>query len=459
MKMHWLWFPTAVAIISGCQERQDHNTTYQTYCSGCHGSQLQGTTSAAALIKPEWKDHAARDSITASIRDGTPMTTMIAWGNLLTDHEIEGLVDFILMSQDKVPTQPRMVTNEVVSSEDYPLLIEPLLVDGLQTPWAIEFVDASTALISEKLGKLKWLVNNKLDTTSVKGLPQTHLESSTGGYMDIALDPNYRDNGWIYLSYSHTNGDMKDKNALALTKIVRGKIKNYQWVDQQPLFEVPDSLMVIRGNRWGCRFLFDDEKHLFFTIGDMAQDMDSQDPGKATGKVFRIHRDGSIPRDNPFVNQPGAISAVFTVGNRNVQGLAIHPVTRAIWATEHGPKGGDELNILRKGLNYGWPIITYGIDYTDEIISDKTHAEGLEQPVWYWTPSIAVCSAEFCTSPLFPRWENNLLVGSLAFQELHRLVIEDDRVLHQEIVLKGKGRIRDMKFGYDGGLYILMNDP
>jgi glucose/arabinose dehydrogenase len=191
----------------------------------------------------------------------------------------------------------------------------------------------------------------------------------------------------------------------------------------------------------------------------MGKAMASQDVNQPTGKTYRIKPDGSIPNDNPFVNVPNALPAIFTIGNRNVQGLAQHPMTGEIWATEHGPRGGDELNILRKGANYGWPIITYGIDYSGKTISEKDHQEGMEQPVIQWTPSIAVCPAEFCTSVLFRKWKNNLLVGALAYEELHRLTIERDKVVAREMLLKGLGRIRDIKLSPDGALYVLVNKP
>jgi len=277
--------------------------------------------------------------------------------------------------------------------------------------------------------------------------------------MDIALDPAYATNGWVYIAFSHTNGNKSDKNVEGMTKIVRGRIKDHQWTDEQTLFDVPDSLKVSGGNRWGCRFMFDKRGLLYFSIGDMARANDSQNPGKPSGKVFRIHPDGSIPKDNPFVGKKGALPALFTLGNRNVQGIAQHPVTGEIWATEHGPMGGDELNILKKGANYGWPVITYGIDYSGKIVSRETKKEGMEQPIVQWTPSIAVCPAEFVTGNLFPAWKNNLLVGALAFEEIRRLVVEKHSVTDQEVILKGVGRVRELKIGPDGALYVLLNDP
>lgn len=217
--------------------------------------------------------------------------------------------------------------------------------------------------------------------------------------------------------------------------------------------------MVVRGDRWGCRFLFDKDGYLYFTIGDMGKAMASQDLSLPTGKVYRIHPDGSIPKDNPFVNSSGSLPAIFTFGNRNVQGIAQHPVTGAIWATEHGPRGGDELNILKKGANYGWPAITYGIDYSGKTVSEKTEQQGMEQPIVQWTPSIAACPAEFITSPLFANWKNDLMVGALAFEELRRLVIVNNKVIKQEMILKGYGRVRDIKTSPDGSIYVLLNKP
>ena len=436
--------------------------TYSMQCAGCHGANLEGTTSASSLQKSEWenagRNKIIKESISHSIRLGVPSTNMVAWENVLSAKEIRGLVYYIISSQKSLKTEAYGDLPDSIMTQHYVLDIESLVSEGLTTPWGIEFADESRALISEKSGNLRWLINDRLDPQLIKGLPKTHLKSSTGGFMDIALDPEYLSNGWVYLAYSYTNGEVNDEDALSLTKVVRGKINDYQWVEQQTLFEVADSLMVVKGNRWGCRFLFEDD-YLYFSIGDMGKDMDSQNPAKATGKIFRIHKDGVIPKDNPFVNIDKALPAIYTVGNRNMQGIAKHPETGQIWITEHGPRGGDELNILRSGANYGWPVITYGIDYSGKIVSEKTHEVGMQQPVLIWTPSIAVCPAEFSSSHLFPKWKNNLFVGALAFQELRRITIEEERVIHQEIILKGNGRVRDLKFGLDGALYILTNDP
>lgn len=439
-----------------CAQERPSKQIYKTYCAGCHGADLQGN-SATSLIKEEWTYGRGRGSITRNIKFGISGTEMAAFGNVLSDEEIDTLVDYIIAVQKISPSQDRPIPSEI-STSDYTLRIEKLIQDDIETLWGITFVDSTTALFTERKGTIRRMVNDTLDPKPITGMPPTQ-ELRTGGYMDIVTDPNYHNNDWIYLAYSFTPEDIENDNAPAMTKIVRGRIEGYQWYDQETLFEVPDSLLVRKGNRWGSRFLFDREGYLYFTIGDMDRAEASQDPGKAPGKVYRILPDGSIPEDNPYANEPGALKAVYTVGNRNVQGLDQHPDTGDIWATEHGPMGGDELNILKKGANYGWPVITYGIDYDGDIVSDKTHKKGMEQPVVQWTPSIAVAPAQFVDSRMFPKWRNNLLIGALKFEELRRLVIKDKEVIQQEIILKDYGRVRDIQNGPDGALYVLLNSP
>ena len=460
MRKVWIslfWFIISYAI-SSCK-KPDGQELYAIHCAGCHGFDMEGTTSGSKLSNPLWKNEEGRAFIYATIKFGMPSTMMIGWESILNEKEISALADYIVSAQDHRQPHEVNTKTELIKTSDYTLQIEKIVVDNLNTPWAIEFLNRDTALISEKGGSLQWLIKGKLDSSTITGLPKPHLNSYTGGLMDIALDPNFRRNRWIYLSYSHTNGDVNDKSAPAMTKIVRGKIRENQWQEEQVLFEVPDSLMVVHGDRWGCRFLFDEQGFLYFTIGDMGKDMDSQSLEKPTGKVFRINPDGSVPADNPFINEKGALPAIFTIGNRNTQGMALHPQTGAIWSTDHGPQGGDELNILIKGANYGWPVVTHGIDYSGEIISEKTHQEGMEQPVVHWTPSIAVCPAEFISSPLFAKWKDDLLVGALAFQQLRRLDVDGEKVTDQEILFKGMGRVRDLKFDPNGALYVLTNSP
>ncbi|MBE8970912.1 PQQ-dependent sugar dehydrogenase, partial [Nostocales cyanobacterium LEGE 12452] len=437
---------------------QSGQKVYSTYCSGCHGAKLEGSI-ATALIKKEWKHGGDKQSLVKTISKGIPSTEMIGWESVLSKEQIDEIASVIVSAQ----TSPDLIKNLdlplSVKTRNYNLKIEKLVTGGITGPWGLEFVGTNRALITGKTGELRWMVNGKLDDRPISGLPQTYADDNYGGMMDLALEPEHRKTGWVYLAYSHNAQNSKDKMAPGMTKIVRGKVVDHKWVDQQVLFEVQDSLYVKGGSRWGCRFLIDKQGFLYFTIGDMGRADDSQDLSKPTGKIYRINRDGSIPRDNPFYGKPGVIQAIYSWGNRNAQGIAQHPTTGVIYVSEHGPQGGDELNILKNGANYGWPVITYGIDYDGSVITNLTHKDGMEQPITYWTPSIAVGAIEFVTGNRFNRWKNNLIVTALKFQEVRRLVIDGDKVKEQEILLKGYGRVRDVKFGPDGAMYVVTNGP
>ncbi len=457
--MRPLFISFLISILVGSLQAQDAAKVYGQFCAGCHGAEMQGSLSGP-LIKDDWIYGRRKGDLRRNIKYGIKGTEMIAWGMMLDDQQINALTNFIYEAQSLPPDREKQLPTEV-TCEDYHLEIEDWADGDLATPWAIEFISKDLAIISERDGCLRWVRNGLVETIKIQGTPLTHTESSTGGYMDIAIDPNYEDNGWIYLSYSHvgTSENIQDKNAPSLTKIIRGKIVDHQWSEEQTLFQAPDSLLVVRGNRWGCRLLFDNHGKLYFSIGDMAQADDSQKLHKATGKVFRINPDGSIPQDNPFTDTENALPQIFTIGNRNVQGLAQHPASEEIWATEHGPMGGDELNILTAGKNYGWPIATFGIDYSGDMVSDKSSVEGMEDPIYQWTPSNGICPLEFVTSSLFAHWKNQLVAGALAYEELVLLKLDGRSVISEEKILKGYGRVRDVKFGPDGGLYVVLNGP
>jgi glucose/arabinose dehydrogenase len=446
------------SMISLRSVAQNGQVVYKNYCAGCHGSQLQGSA-GPALIKKVWKHGGDRNSLLRTIRNGIPSTEMIKFDGVLSAKEIDAVTDFIL----NVQTSPELVKKSDlplrVDTKLYKLRIERLVTEGLTSPWGLEFVDANQALITGKNGELYSLVNGKLDSHKITGLPKTYATDLVGGMMDLALDPAYKTNGWIYIGFSHNPQNSPDKKSPGMTKIVRGKVREHQWVEEQTLFQVHDSLLVTGGTRWGCRFLFDKQGYLYFTIGDMNRAGDSQILSRPSGKIYRINPDGSIPKDNPLYGKANDLQAIYSWGNRNAQGLAQHPLTGVIYASEHGPQGGDELNILKKGANYGWPVITYGIDYNGSIITTETQRDGMEQPITYWTPSIAVSAIEFVTGRRFPRWQSNLLVTALKFEEIRRLVIDGDKVVEQEVLLKGYGRVRDLKIGPDGALYVLTNAP
>ena len=432
---------------------------YQTHCAACHGAQMQGTAQYSALRKRDWLYGGSREEMLRTVRYGIAGKEMVPWGTRLPKEQVEALVDYILTSRDSTPPAPTGKP-DTLPLKDYTVRIERLVEAGFRsTPWGIEFVDHRRALITEQRGGLRWLVDGKLDPEPIIGVPET-IQYGTGGMMDLALDPDYALNGWVYIGYVHPLGDRgRTDQRPAMTRIIRGRVVDYRWVQQELLFSVPDELYFVDRGRWGCRLLFDKAGYLYFTIGDIRENPDVQRLNKPAGKTYRINRDGSIPKDNPYAGRADAIQAIYTVGNRNVQGIDQHPVTGQIWGTEHGPMGGDELNVLKLGHNYGWPVISHGIDYDGKPITDLTEKEGMDQPVKYWKPSPALSALEFYTGDLFPKWKHHAFVGALVFQEIKRLKLAGETVEEEEVFLKGYGRVRDIKTGPEGAIYVLLNEP
>jgi glucose/arabinose dehydrogenase len=350
-----------------------------------------------------------------------------------------------------LPAQPPATQK----TEDYVLNIETLAILSGQ-PWSIAFFDKNRALVTEKSGLLRVMEHGKILPDPVRNTPRVN-SGGQGGLLGVAIDPEWPKESWVYLSYSHSPNDAT--NGPAMTRIVRGKIVDNAWTEQQVLWESKPEHYREAGVHFGCRIAFDKAGHLYFSMGDRGAQNQAQDPTRPNGKTFRINRDGTIPKDNPFLSNPAAYPAMFSLGNRNPQGLAIHPATDQLWATEHGPRGGDELNLILPGRNYGWPVITYGINYSGTKISDFTHKDGMEQPVIQWTPSPGMCGLTFVTGDLFPKWRHNLLAGALVGQHIKRIVVDGAKATHQEIVLSGRGRIRDVVCGPDGAIYVLTEGP
>jgi len=427
---------------------------YDQYCSNCHGKDLRGGN-AQSLLDGVWQFGDGSGYVTRNIKYGIPHLGMPSYENSLDDGEIRMVVEFLYKEQSMAgvekPDPPAQL-----ESIDYTIGSE-IWVDSLDIPWAIVFLNKDTALFTERPGKLRMIVNGLLIDTPVKGIPEV-LAEGQGGLMDVNIDPSYLGNGWIYLSYSHSiDAPQGEDRAAAMTRIVRGRIRDMQWVDEQLLYEAPFETYRTTRHHYGNRIVFDRKGYLYFSIGDRGAQEQAQDPTKPNGKIHRIYPDGSIPDDNPFRDQ--GLASLYTLGNRNPQGVSVHPLTDEVWAAEHGPLGGDELNLITQGTNYGWPVITYGSNYDGVPVSDFTRKEGYAQPVLYWKPSIAVCGIEFYQGEAFSKWENKLLVGALKFEEVRLLDIEADRVMHQEVIFKNFGRVRDIGFDPEGNIYVLVNKP
>jgi len=339
-------------------------------------------------------------------------------------------------------------TESYIKAED-PKIINystEVVVPNLDIPWGMVFLPDNSMLITEKSGELIHFKNNK--KVSVEGLPEIYVRGQ-GGLMDIELHPNYSENGWIYFSYASQEGEVDGGN----TAIMRAKLRDNQLVDSQLLYKAnPNSK---QGRHFGSRLEFDNEGYLYFSIGERGnRAVNPQDITRDCGKIYRIHDDGRIPNDNPFVNSPNAKKAIYSYGHRNPQGMVKHPETGKIWIHEHGPKGGDEINIIQKGKNFGWPIISHGLNYSGTKFTDHTSLPGMEQPLFYWVPSIAPSGMTFITSDIYPEWKGNLLVGSLKFSYLERLELKNDKVIKREKLFEGMGRVRNVRQGPDGYIYV-----
>ncbi|MDQ8201809.1 PQQ-dependent sugar dehydrogenase [Pelagicoccus sp. SDUM812003] len=321
-----------------------------------------------------------------------------------------------------------------------------LVTSDVVVGWGMAFLPDGSLLVTERSGELFHVKEGK--GSKVAGLPEIRA-GGQGGLLDVILHPNYEETGWIYFSYSSPEGAQPGSN----TAIMRAKLEDGRLVEQETVYKAtPNSE---RGHHFGSRMAFDEEGMLYFSIGDRGdRDVNPQDITRDGGKIYRIHDDGTIPEDNPFVDEDGAKKAIFSYGHRNPQGMAIHPETGEVWIHEHGPRGGDEINIVKKGANYGWPVVTYGINYSGTSITDKTSMPGMEAPFFFWVPSIAPSGMAFVTSDRYPQWKGSLLVGALRFAYLERLEIEDGEVVKREKLLDGQGRLRDVRQGPDGYLYV-----
>lgn len=335
-------------------------------------------------------------------------------------------------AQDKNPVNTKHTYQTVVSK--------------LNNPWGFVFLPNGSMLITEKSGEL--IHYNKGKRSKITGLPKIELLGQ-GGLMDIELHPNYKNNGWLYLSYASSN----DNNDGANTSIARAKLKDNALTHLEILYKaLPNSE---RGQHFGSRIIFDNDGYLYFTIGDRGErDLNPQDITRDGGKVYRLNDDGSLPKNNPFKNTEKAKKAIYSYGHRNIQGMIKHPKTGEIWTHEHGPKGGDEINIIASGKNYGWPVISYGVNYSGTKFTELTEAPGMEKPFHQWTPSIAPSGMAFITSNIYPDWKGNLLVGSLKFQYLNRCVIKNNKIIKEERLLDGVGRVRSVRQGPDGYIYV-----
>ena len=321
-----------------------------------------------------------------------------------------------------------------------------IIVSDIEVPWGFVFLEDNSILITERKGELIHFINGK--KIKLKGLPEI-IAKNQGGLLDIELHPDYKNNGWIYISYSSSNENKSGSN----TSIMRFKIENNSLVQKEIIYKaLPNSK---RDRHYGSRIEFDENNYLYFSIGDRGnRDVNPQNINRDGGKIYRVFDNGEIPIDNPFISDKLAKKAIYSYGHRNPQGMVINPFTKELWIHEHGPRGGDEINIIKKGANYGWPLASFGINYIGTKFTDKTTIPGMEDPVHYWVPSIAPSGMAFINSDIYPNSKGDLLIGSLIFQYLHKCKIKNNRVYKEDRILEDIGRVRSIRQGPDGYMYI-----
>ena len=348
----------------------------------------------------------------------------------------------IALSQDK---------QQLIHSEKHSFRIVPL-VAGLENPWSIAFLPDGRMLVTERAGRLRLVSQDfKLDPKPIEGLPDV-IASGQGGLFDVVLHPQHAQNGWIYWAYNAPGTGGWG------TTLARGKLQGQRMTEVQVLFSMQPKTR--SEYHFGGRIVFDAKGMVYLTLGDRGDKDRAQKLNDHAGSVIRLHDDGRVPKDNPFVQRTGAFAEKWTLGHRNIQGAAMNPDTGELWTHEHGPQGGDEVNVVRPGLNYGWPVITYGVNYgLGTKIGEGESKPGMVQPLHVWVPSIAPSGMAFVSGSQFPHWKGSLLVGALRGQMLVRLSLEGDKVLSEERLFQGRpGRIRDVRMGPDGLVYLLTDD-
>jgi glucose/arabinose dehydrogenase/mono/diheme cytochrome c family protein len=433
-------------------------------CAACHGNDLKGG-SAASLFTSAFLEASSDAQIVAAVTSGPSGVANHGFKTMFSPEEIAQLPAYLrirggILNRHVGPVPD--ITGKVFTSEKAKFKVETL-AKGLDQPWGMAFLPDGRMIFTERAGRLRFLSRDGRMSAPVKGTPAVFVRQD-GGMLDVALPPDYAQTGWIYLSYATLlpgyqaqPGDESAPNLAppTMTVIVRGKVnEKNEWVDQQTLFQADPEFYRNTADHYGSRFLFDGKGHVYWSMGERHDYQAAQNLATPLGKIHRINLDGSIPADNPFLHTPGAMPSIWTYGHRNPEGLAIDPVTGLFWETEHGPVGGDEVNIIEPGKNYGWGVVTMGI----EPGIWRQQAAGMTPPVTFYNPSIGPSGITFYTGDKFPAWKNNLFVTGMVGQRLIRMEIDGRKIAHQEILFQDFGRVRDVQTGPDGNLYALLQN-
>ena len=441
------------------------NEIYNTTCAACHGTSAQPGPSARALFSTDFLNNRTDAQIVQVLTDGLAGTPNHRFNTLFFPDEIAQMPALLRIRGGIVNRRvgPAGDINGKSFQSQKANFKAEVLAKGFDQPWGMAFMPDGRLIFTERSGNIRFLSKNGGVSQPVKGTPSVFVRQD-GGMLDIALHPDFAKNGWIYLSYTTVQpgyvvqpGDDAAPNMapLTMTYVVRGKINaNNEWVNQQTLFNPPADSFRVAADHYGSRFLFDGKGHFFWSMGERHDMQMSQNLASPLGKIHRLNDDGSIPKDNPFVSTPGALPSIWTYGHRNPEGLAFDPATGIFWETEHGPTGGDEVNIIEPGKNYGWGVATMGI----EPGIGRLHATGMTDPITFFNPSIGPAGITFYTGNKFPAWKGNLFITGMTGEKLIRMEIKGREIASQETVIQNYGRVRDVKTGPDGLIYLLFQN-
>ncbi len=419
---------------------RDHKELFKNFCSSCHGQQGE------AFRMRKFKYGSDHQSIVKSISKGITAAGMPAYGAVFNKNEITALSNYIL----ELSQLPKVEGDKTTyfHTEELDIQLDTITTE-IEIPWAIEFLPDGSMLITDRDGDF-YRRTNAGDLIKIANVPVVNNKSQ-GGLLDVMVHPDFKKNNIIYLSYSKPKKE--DGKDLSTTAVVMSKLINDKLVDVKEIFEALPYFTT--NHHYGSRMVMDKNNYIFLTVGDRGKENENpQDLKSMCGKVHRIHEDGRIPSDNPYVGQPGISGSIWSWGHRNPQSIAIHPTTGDLWTNEHGPKGGDEVNISKPKLNFGWPLATFGINYNGTKITDNTSYEGTVDPLHYWLPSIGPSDGIFVKNDLYGEWKGNYLVSSLSFKYLERCILEGNKIVKREKLFENIGRIRSIKEGPDGLIYI-----
>ncbi len=476
--------PPAVAQAEAYSGVTNSMVLFQENCAVCHGENLEGAAQGTPL-RGELRHGESMADMVASISDGFETSDMPSWREIFSEAQIRNIALYVLETRADVGyvtsnfEAPLSIPDGEIESELHDFRLETL-VDGLDPlPYSIEPLPDGSLLLTEKTQGVRIVVPDGEQSDFVRGTPRAYddiyrletridIERGSGWLLDIATHPNYEANGWIYLHFGDRCNDCNEFSresgrAVSMNKLVRGKIEDGEWVDEETIWQAEmEHYGTASDVAAGGRIAFDDAGYVYFTVGLKGGNRGIQDLSMPWGKIHRVNDDGSIPEDNPFADREDVYRSIYTYGHRSPQGLEFDTATGELWGTEHGPRGGDEVNLLLPGRNYGWPLYSLGMDYDGTPVEWGAdlgitfELSDIEQPVVDLTPSPAVSSFIISTSEQFPEWKGDFLVGSLKARSLFRIRIENNRLVHRETLFEGVGRIRDIEQGYNGDIFLLL---